>query len=116
MKVDINLIGQYLEQAQLIDKYNLCFDKEAIVSNINRMTNQIWKLIPMRENNEDWSKQLNTVIIEIAGLGEIFLQDSLLLQLLSKLEGISIIDVEFDLYRKTIFESIGLIQQFKELV
>lgn len=116
MKVDINLIGQCLERAQLTDKYNLYFDKDAIISNINRMTNQIWKLIPMRENNEDWSKQLNTVIIEIAGLGEIFLQDSLLLQLLSKLEGISVVDVEFDLYRKTIFESIGLIQQFKELV
>jgi hypothetical protein len=29
----------------------------------------LWKLIPMRENNEDWEKQLNTVIIEIAGLG-----------------------------------------------
>jgi hypothetical protein len=26
----------------------------------------------MRENQEDWEKQLNTVLIEIAGLNEIF--------------------------------------------
>jgi len=26
----------------------------------------------MRENEEDWEKQLNTLIIEIAGLGSIF--------------------------------------------
>jgi len=26
----------------------------------------------MRENNEDWKKQLNTVIIEVAGLNAIF--------------------------------------------
>jgi hypothetical protein len=38
-----------------------------------RLTNQIWKLIPMREHNEDWKKQLDTVIIEIAGLNEIFI-------------------------------------------
>jgi len=29
----------------------------------------------MRENNEDWKKQLNTVIIEIAGLGSILNQE-----------------------------------------
>jgi hypothetical protein len=29
----------------------------------------------MRENNEDWQKQLNTVIIEIAGMNEVFLAD-----------------------------------------
>ena len=32
-----------------------------------RMTNQIWKLIPLWEENADWEKQLNSVIIEIAG-------------------------------------------------
>jgi hypothetical protein len=27
----------------------------------------------MREHNEDWKKQLDTVIIEIAGLNEIYI-------------------------------------------
>jgi hypothetical protein len=29
----------------------------------------------MRENEEDWEKQLKTVIIEIAGLGALFSQE-----------------------------------------
>jgi len=30
----------------------------------------------MKENNEDWGKQLDTVIIDIAGKDEIFLHNS----------------------------------------
>lgn len=68
----------------------------------------------MREHKEDWNKQLETVIIEIAGLQEIFYQDPLFLQLLSKLEGIRMIETDFDFYRKTIFESLSLIQEIKQ--
>ena len=68
-------------------KYNFDIDNNLINTNINRLTNQIWKLIPMRENEEDWLSQLNTVIIELTGLGQIF-NDSQYLILLSKLEGL----------------------------
>ena len=68
-------------------KYNFDFDSEVILKNVRRLTNQLWKLIPMREHEENWSKQLNTVIIEIAGMYEIFLSPQFL-QLLSKLEGL----------------------------
>ena len=54
-------------------KYLFDFPNEVIEKNITRLTNQMWKLIPMCENNEDWKKQLNTVTIEIAGLNEIFI-------------------------------------------
>ena len=64
----------------------------------------------MREHGENWSKQLNTVIIEIAGMNEIFL-DPQFLQLLSKLEGLKVYEVDFELYRKTVFESISLLQE-----
>lgn len=67
----------------------------------------------MRENEEDWEKQLDTVIIEIAGLGEIFYLVSQFLQLLSKLEGLRKVETSFDLYRKTVFESINLLQEVK---
>lgn len=66
----------------------------------------------MRENNEDWQKQLDTVILEIAGLGEIFAAPQLL-QLVSKLEGMKKIDISFNFYRKTIFECINLLQEAK---
>lgn len=81
-------------------------------SNVKRLTNQLWKLIPMKENEEDWQKQLDTVVVEITGINEIFVLDSILLQLLSKLEGLRVLDVSFDLYRKTVFESITLLQEF----
>ena len=75
-----------------------------------RLTNQLWKLIPMRENNEDWHKQLDTMIIEVVGLKEIFISSPLFLQILIKLEGLKAVDIEFDLYRKTVFEAINLLQ------
>ena len=66
----------------------------------------------MRENNEPWEKQLDTVNLEIVGLNEIFISFPQFLQLLSKLEGLQQLeDIEFDLYRKTIFESINLLQE-----
>ena len=66
----------------------------------------------MRENNENWRKQLDTVTLEVVGLNEIFMQYPQFLQLLSKLEGLQKSDdVEFDLYRKTIFEAINLLQE-----
>lgn len=64
----------------------------------------------MREHKEDWSKQLDTVIIEIAGLNEIFI-GPLFLQLLCKLEGLKVSETSFELYRKTVFESISLLQE-----
>ena len=90
-------------------KYSFDFSKESIDKNIGRLTNQLWKLIPMRENNENWQKQLNTVILEITGMNEIFYSTPGFLQLLLKLEGIP-----FDIYRKTVFESISLLQELKK--
>lgn len=68
------------------------------------------------ENEEDWQKQLNTVIIEVAGLNEIFCSEPLFLQCLSKLEGLMVKTVEFELFRKTVFEIISIIQGLKNAV
>ena len=68
----------------------------------------------MRENEENWEKQLDTIIIEIAGLNEIFVYQPQFLQILSKLEGLKVNkDLDFQIYRKTIFEIINLLQEFK---
>ncbi len=66
----------------------------------------------MRENGEDWDRQLETVIIDIAGKDQIFLHNPCFLQLLSKLEGLRVVDVDFSIYRKTVFECINLINEF----
>lgn len=67
----------------------------------------------MRENHEDWELQLETVILEITGLSEIFIHDSCFVQLLSKLEGLLMLDTDFTVFRKTVFEIISLIQEGK---
>ena len=95
---------------QLNTKYDFDIPSECFNTNITRLTNQMWKLIPMKENNEDWQKKLDTVIVEVAGLQEIFKQEVGFLQLLSKLEGIKVIDLTFSHYRKNVFESISLLQ------
>ena len=115
---NILLIGLYLVRLvqQMIIKYGVDISQELFEKNVMRLTNQLWKLIPMREHGEDWKKQLNTVIIEIAGINELLIYKAEGFQLLSKLEGMSQIDMSFDLYRKTVFECINLLQSLKYVV
>ena len=71
----------------------------------------------MKENNEDWLKQLDTVSIEIAGMNTLIKseQTSQFLQLLFKLEGLKIKqDINFEVYRKTVFETINILQGLKK--
>lgn len=82
--------------------------------NIDRLTNQLWKLIPMKEHEENWLGQLDTVIIEIAGLNEVLKGKKNFIILLSKLEGLRVKeDVDFFLYRKTVFEAISLLREIE---
>lgn len=105
----------YQERVPLMQtKYGFDIKQESISVSMNRLTNQTWKLIPMREHNEDWAKQLDTVIIEIAGLNEIFRLPQFL-QLLSKLEGLKLTDISFELFRKTVFECLTLLQELSHV-
>lgn len=99
----------------MINKYGIDFSDADIVKNVRRLTNQLWKLIPMRENEEDWEKQLETVLLEIIGLNEIFI-GPIYLQILSKLEALKVHETNFELYRKTVFECISLLQGAKPRV
>ena len=94
----------------MMTKFLFEISQEEISANVRRLTNQLWKLIPMREHEEDWAKQLDTVILEIAGLNEIFIHPQFL-QLLCKLEGLKAVETSFELYRKTVFECISLLQE-----
>ena len=96
-------------------KYDCEFKAEDVKRNVQRLTNQLWKLIPMREHGEDWIKQLDTVCIEIAGMNSLIEEKtSQFLQLICKLEGLKAYeDINFEVYRKTVFESINLLQGLK---
>lgn len=100
----------------MILKYGAEIDKSAIDKNLNRITNQIYKLLPSREEKTDWQKPLTTIIEELTGMDRLlFDQHEVLFPLLCKLEGLFLLseDKDFFLYRRTIFECLGLINNIK---
>jgi hypothetical protein len=93
-------------------KYDADIQREAVESNLKRLLNQTYKLLPNREENHDWQKPLTTILEEFAGMDRLFLgQHEIFFSLLSKLEGLFTLEKEEDffVYRKTIFECLGLI-------
>ena len=95
----------------MITKYGFDINMVVLEADIKRLINQLWKLIPMKENNEDQQKQLSAITIEISGLNEIFSNNVSYLILLSKLEGLKDTNIDFAVYRKTVFESISLLDE-----
>lgn len=92
----------------MVTKNNCYFNDDVVKVDLERLVNKIFKLLPMRENNEDWQKQLNSVLIELYGLNEMFGDQLQVLILLSKLEGLSHIN-DFMTYRVTVFNAITLL-------
>ena len=95
-----------------MDKYNINFPMSTIDQDMKRLINQLWKLIPMRENGEDWETHLTTMLEEISGFVHIYKDKVEGLILLSKLEGLtSDACNDFMIYRKTVFRCIDLLTQ-----
>lgn len=82
---------------------------------IHRKINQAWKILPMKEKNENWEKQAHTVVIELSGLKKLSVdKEEILLQILGKLQGLSEVDdIDFMYFRKTVFEITSLIEELK---
>lgn len=99
----------------MITCYNSSFSKLALRENLHRIGNQIFKLLPMREEKKEWEKLLETLIIEIVGMSSLFSDQKTLLTLASKLEGIKQRpEIDFFSYRRTIFECCSLIEELKQ--
>lgn len=100
----------------MVIKYNSDIDNGAIIKNIDRLTNQVFKLLPNREEGGDWKTPLENIIIELAGMDELLLDHVNLFSLLCKLEALLSLDKEEDflLFRKTIFECLGLMNGIKK--
>ena len=99
-------------------KYNSYIENNAVVTNLKRLVNQTYKLLPSREEGLDWEKPLITIIEEFAGMNELFLDHhSIFFSLLCKLEGLFTLTKENDflIFRKTIFECLGLINELVNL-
>ncbi len=92
----------------MITKYGMSIDKKDFSSYLNNLKNKIYKLLPLREEDLEWSKHLNTVLIEVAGLNDILESKVNLIELSAKLESLYKLD-DFMLYRKTIFECLNIV-------
>ena len=100
----------------MVIKYNAEIQNEAIIKNIDRLTNQIFKLLPSREEGENWKVPLQNLIIEIAGMNKLLSDHVNLFSLLCKMEGLLDLDDEKDFiqFRKVIFECLGLMNELKK--
>lgn len=87
---------------------------EVILYNLNRIGNQIFRTLPTREEGLDWVKPLETLSIEIAGLTNLYPDNENLLTLLCKIKGLLSEEVDFLLFRRTIFECCSLTSKIKK--
>lgn len=99
-------------------KNEINISNEIIQRELKKILNQIYKLLPMREEKLDWKISLSTVIEELAGMSRLlFDQQDTFFPLLCKLEGLFTLDKEEDFffYRRTIFDCIGLVNNLTTL-
>ena len=99
----------------MILKNNIEIETIAVCANIKKLTNQIYKLLPNREENIDWQTPLSTIIEELGGMSRLLENHDVLFTLLCKLEGLYTLTEENDffLYRRTIFECLNLLSTLK---
>lgn len=96
----------------IFTKYNFEIKDDIIRADIKRIINQVYKLLPMREEKSEWEKPLETIMIELSGMQRLFEgQQEVFFSLLCKLEGLFTLirDEDFQAYRRTIFECLGLL-------
>lgn len=80
---------------------------------LTKLKNKVYKLLPLYEEGSDWKSYVETVIVEVLGANTIFKHATAgFIELACKLQGLVFI-VEFPQYRKTIFESLALIEKIE---
>ena len=93
-------------------KYDLEISPLVIKERLKLLINQVYKLLPMREEGTDWEKPLFTIMEELSGMSRLLEnQQQNFFVLLSKMEGLFTLtnQNDFFLYRRTIFECLGLL-------
>lgn len=95
----------------MLIKYNIDFLDITVEKRLKMLLNQIYKLLPIREEGLDWTKPLSTIIEELAGMNRLLidLQDDLF-PILCKMEGLYNLtrEEDYELYRRTIFDCLNL--------
>lgn len=89
-----------------------------VSENLERICGQIFKLLPMNEEGKDWLKPLETLTLELAGMASLIPSEHRLFSLVCKLEGLRVEgeNIDFMLFRRTIFELCGMVNEIKDEV
>lgn len=80
--------------------------KEYLIKNI-------FKILPLKEEDKDWRKYLAGLLIEIGGMDSMT-QDLSLITLMSRLEGLRTLEADHSLFRKTIFDCIDMVKKIEK--
>ncbi len=88
-------------------KYGKEFTEQEIKQYLSKIKNDVFKLLPLREEGAEWQKHLGTIMIELTGFCHLFNQTTII-SILSKLESLYHLEDFMD-YRKTIFETLNLL-------
>lgn len=99
-------------------KYNIEIDNSIIQDRIKSLINQIYKLLPIREEGSNWQKPLETIMEEFAGMQRMMNcgYPEIYFPLLNKLEGLYSLTQEedFPYYRRIIFECLSLLNTLEK--
>lgn len=102
----------------MILKYNIQINSNIVAQRFQSLINQIYKLLPVRQEKSDWEKPLKTIMEQLAGMQRMLnCSDSeMYFVLLNKLEGLYSLTSEqcFIDYRRTIFECLNLMGTLKK--
>ena len=102
----------------MILKYNINIDNKDIASRLQTIINQIYKLLPNREQGIDWEKPLQTILQELVGMQRLMNggYSEIYFPLFNKLEGLYSLTNQEDFlcYRRTIFECLSLINTLQK--
>ena len=104
---------------QVVLTLGISISKSAIDKNLKRIINQVYKLLPLREEGKNWEKPLETLIEELTGMADLISgQDELFFSILCKMKGLLSLTNEFDMptYRRIILELLSLLGELKNHV
>lgn len=93
--------------------------QDTVENAFKRIINQVYKLLPLREEGKDWEKPLRTVIEQLAGMNRLIgNQDQLYFLILCKMEGLFSLSNDSDMqeYRRIILELLNLLNMLKNNV
>lgn len=81
----------------------------------NYLVGRIYKLLPLKENNQNWEVYLHSLLSELSGTNALLLNNKYFFVLLSKLESLNLLENHSD-FRKVIFESITYTKSLPEKI